>query len=253
MIDCVDAIWDNYPEDSLKSLTHQRRGIGSLTRITDGHNQIPSHQLNSGFLTNWDNKNELFSFLSEHIVKKHLGGKLLLSTKCQSVLSNRPCDVSTLQSCNKSQDQARISLNLAHAPGHGHHRAHVQTVDGDIVVLVICFISTLRLSEVWWVSEVGWAPQYSHPRYLLLSWTFQIYDINNFPCHQMVRHSITLPRMWQEDCLGNTPRLTDKINHPASSLGILTRRSLNGLRLSCVVRDVFRLRSMNPVTVFYKW
>ena len=35
-------------------------------------------------------------------------------------------------------------------------------------------------------------------------------------------------------------------NHRASLLGILTCKSLNGLWLSCIVRDVFRLRSMTP-------
>ena len=59
----IDAIWDNYPEGNLKSLTHQRRGTGIRTRIGDGHTQIPKHEWNSGFLKNEENKNELFSFL----------------------------------------------------------------------------------------------------------------------------------------------------------------------------------------------
>ena len=74
-------IWDNYPEDILKSVTHQRGGTDPRTRIRDGHTQIPQHDLNSGFLKYRDNKKELFSFISEHIIKKDLGGKLLLSTK----------------------------------------------------------------------------------------------------------------------------------------------------------------------------
>ena len=73
----------HYPEGNLKSLTHQRRGTGLRTRIGDGHTQIPKHEWNSGFLKNEENKKELFSFLSEEIVKKDLGGKLLLSTKCE--------------------------------------------------------------------------------------------------------------------------------------------------------------------------
>ena len=77
-VERIDAIWDNYPEGNLKSLTHQRRGTGQLTKIWDGHTQIPKHEWNSGFLKNEENKEELFSFLSEEIVKKDLGGKLLL-------------------------------------------------------------------------------------------------------------------------------------------------------------------------------
>ena len=93
-------------------------------------------------------KTELFSFLSEQIVKKHVGGK---SSQCESVLSNGPCDVSTLQPCNNTQDQARISRHLANDPGHGHHTAYVRTVDCGIVFLVICFFSTLRRPSKLWV------------------------------------------------------------------------------------------------------
>ena len=85
-VERIDAIWDNYPEGNLKSLTHQRRGTGLRTRIGDGHTQIPKHEWNSGFLKNEENKKELFSFLSEEIVKKDIGGKLLLSTKCEREL-----------------------------------------------------------------------------------------------------------------------------------------------------------------------
>ena len=77
-VERIDAIWDNYPEGNLKSLTHQRRGTDLRTRIGDGHTQIPKHEWNSGFLKNEENKKELFSFPSEEIVNKDLGGKLLL-------------------------------------------------------------------------------------------------------------------------------------------------------------------------------
>ena len=93
LVDCIDAILLNDPEDSLESLKHQRRGTGPRTRIRDGHTQIRKHDLNSGFLKNKDHKKELLSFHCEHIDKKRLCGKLLLSTKCACVLSNIPCDV----------------------------------------------------------------------------------------------------------------------------------------------------------------
>ena len=111
-VERIDAIWDNYPEGNLKSLTHQRRGTGLRTRIGDGHTQIPKHEWNSGFLKNEENKKELFSFLSEEIVKKDLGGKLLLSTKCERVLSNRPYDVSALEPCNHSEADTMIVRHL---------------------------------------------------------------------------------------------------------------------------------------------
>ena len=145
----LDAIWDTYPEHSLKSLTHQRRGTGPRTRIGDGQTRIPKHDWNSGFLKNEENKKELFCFLSDEIVKHDMGGKLLLSTKCDSVLSNRQCDVSALQPCNHCEADTRIFLHLAHAAAHGHHKAYVRTVDSDVVVIAIHFFSTLGLSELW--------------------------------------------------------------------------------------------------------
>ena len=156
-VERIDAIWDNYPEGNLKSLTHPRRGTGLRTRIGDGHTQIPKHEWNSGFLKNEENKNELFSFLSEEIVKKDLGGKLLLSTKCERVLSNRPCDVSALEPCNHSEADTMIFRHLAHASGQGHQTAYVRTVDSDIVILVIRFFTTLGLVELlgWLRESVG--------------------------------------------------------------------------------------------------
>ena len=124
-VERIDAIWDNYPEGNLKSLTHQRRGNGLRTTIGDGHTQIPKHEWNSGFLKNEENKKELFSFLSEEIAKKDLGGKLLLSTKCERVLSNRPCDVSALEPCNHSEADTRIFLHIAPASGQGHQTAYM--------------------------------------------------------------------------------------------------------------------------------
>ena len=144
-----DAIWDNYPEDNLKSLMHQRRGTGPRTRIGDGHTQITKHEWNSGFLKNEENKKELFPFLGEEIVKKDLGGKLLLSTKCERVRSNRPCDVPALEPCNHSEADTRKCLHLAQASGQGHQTAYVRTVDSDIVVLAIRFFPTRGLVELW--------------------------------------------------------------------------------------------------------
>ena len=90
MVERIDVIWDNYPEGNLKSLTHQRRGTGLRTRIGEGHNQIPKHEWNSGFLKNEENKKELFSFLSEEIVKKYLPNvrEFFLTDHVMCLLSN---------------------------------------------------------------------------------------------------------------------------------------------------------------------
>ena len=76
-------------------------------------------------LKNEENKKELFSFLSDEIVKKDLGGKLLLSTKCERVISNRPCDASALETYNHSEADTMICRHLAHASGQGHQTAYM--------------------------------------------------------------------------------------------------------------------------------
>jgi hypothetical protein len=145
----VDAVWDTYPEDNLKTLTHHRRGVGPRTRIGDGQTRIPKQYWNTGFLKNTDNKRELFPFLSAQLVKQDLGGRLLLSTYKESVLSNKQHDVSGLQPCNHIEADTRILLHLAHAAQQRHQVALVRTVDSDVVILAIHFFSSLGLSQLW--------------------------------------------------------------------------------------------------------
>ena len=145
----IDAVWDTYPDENLKTLTHNRRGLGPRTRICDGNTRIPKHEWNSGFLKNTDNKKELFPFLSKQLVKQNLGGRLLISTNLQGVLSNIRADVSGLQPCNHTEADTKIILHLAHAASQGHQMALVRTVDSDVVILAIHWFASLGLSELW--------------------------------------------------------------------------------------------------------
>ena len=78
-----------------------------------------------------------------------MGGKLFLSTHFESVLSNRHCDLTTLQLCNHSEADTRILLHLAHATEDGHTTAYIRTVDSDVLVLAVWFFNTLGLSQLW--------------------------------------------------------------------------------------------------------
>ena len=146
----IDAVWDNYPEENnLKALTQKKRGNGPRTRVGQGNTQIPKSQWNSGFLKNEENKKELFSFISTKISRADMDGKLLITTKSDGVLSNRPCDLSNLQPCNHAEADTRIILHLVHAAQQGHKKAYVRTVDSDIIVLALRFFETLGLTELW--------------------------------------------------------------------------------------------------------
>ena len=90
----IDPTWDTYPEDNLKALIHHRHGLGPRTIICDGQTWIPMKEQKTGFLKNIENKKELFNFLSAEVVKHNLGGKLILTTINESLLSNRKHDMS---------------------------------------------------------------------------------------------------------------------------------------------------------------
>ena len=116
----LDIVFDTYPEENLKAQTHQRRATGSRTKV-NGRTPIPKCNWNSDFLKNEGNKEELFVYISEELTKHGMSGKLLLSTKKDAVLSNRPgYDMSALQPCNHPEADTRIFLHLAHAGANGH-------------------------------------------------------------------------------------------------------------------------------------
>ena len=193
----IDAIWDNYPEENnIKALTDKRRGNGSRTRIGNGSTKIPKHKWNSGFLKN-ENKKELFSFISTQISKNDMGGKLLLSTRFETVLSSRPCDVTTLQPCNHSEADTRILLHLAHAAEHGHTKTYVRTVDSDGVVLAVRCLEYIGLSELW-VSfgtgkKLSWHSNTYHP---LQYRSIKVLGTAPLPQSNRMWHNFTVSWMW---------------------------------------------------------
>ena len=71
-----------------------------------------------------------------------------LVPRFETVLSNKHCDLTTLQPCNHSEADTRIFLHLAHAAKQGHTKAYVRTVDSDVVVLAVGFFETLGLTEL---------------------------------------------------------------------------------------------------------
>lgn len=52
-------------------------------------------------------------------------------------------------SCNHNEADTRIFLHLAQAVAQNHRKAHVRTIDSDMVVLAVHFFSTLGLTGFW--------------------------------------------------------------------------------------------------------
>ena len=146
----IDAVWDTYPEQNLKSQTQQRLGSVARTRIEqdgDGSIIIPKRDWQS-YLKHFENKKALFSFVSKQLAKTDMDGILLISTESEKVFSNEPFDVSALQSYNHPEADTQIILHLAHASSQGHDKAVVRNVDSGIVVLAIAFYEQLGLLEL---------------------------------------------------------------------------------------------------------
>ena len=99
-----------------------------------------------------------------------MGGKLLLCTRFETVRSNRPCDVTTLQKCNHLEADTRILLNLAHAAEHGHTKVYVRTVDSDVVVLAVRCFEPLGQSELW----VGFGTGNNYPNIPIRTFTVRM-------------------------------------------------------------------------------
>ena len=145
----VDAVWDVYPDKSLKMQAHLRRGTGPRTRITqDGSTPIPKRDWQK-YLSNTENKKEFFSFCSQKLTENTMDGILLLTTASESVLANKhSTDISGLQPCNHSEADSHIILHLADTSRQGHDQAYVRTVDSDVVVHAIAFFEELHFSKL---------------------------------------------------------------------------------------------------------
>jgi len=147
----VDAVWDRYQDASLKSQTRFKRGDAGRHRTrVSAKTPIPKGSEWQKFLTNSNNKDELFNFLSEQLAELTTGAKYhLFTTKASHVLSNRPSDVLTMSPCQHEEADTRMMLHLQHAAEQGHAKAYLRTVDTDVVVQTVYHFNQLKMSEIW--------------------------------------------------------------------------------------------------------
>ena len=147
----LDAVWDTYLELNLKMQAHLRRGNGARTQLApEGRAPIPKRDWQK-YLSNSDNKKELFAYGSRQLTNGDIDGILIVTTNRSRVLTNKQneCDLAGLFPCNHSEADSRIMLHLMHAVSQSYIVAYVWTVDSDIVVLAIAFFDQLRLPKLW--------------------------------------------------------------------------------------------------------
>ena len=147
----VDAVWDTYQDASLKSQARAKWGEtkGQRTRVSTTI-PIPKGAEWQKFLKEYENKNELFHFLSEQLAQCTSDARYhLFTTNADTVLTNRPTDVAGLSPCRQEEADTRMMLHLCHAAEQGHRKAYLRTVDTDVVVLAIYHFHQLNLTELW--------------------------------------------------------------------------------------------------------
>ena len=151
-VERLDVIWDRYFPDSLKQSTREKRkhlGTAQRRRVLSG-SPVPSNW--DSFLRIDANKDELFHFLSESMETYNTGGKVLISTydeKVMTTVQDTIMDIDSLQPCSHEEADTRIFLHVKHCAQQGHKRISIQTVDTDVVVLAIGHFQSLNIEELW--------------------------------------------------------------------------------------------------------
>ena len=153
----VDAVWDTYHISSLKSQTRINLGetAGRWTKVSS---QIPLPKGSEWqrFLNDSANQDALFKFLSDELHRNTSEATyLLLTTKAESVLSNRHTDITNLAPRQHEEANTRLMLHLNHAAQNAHRKAYIRTVDTDVVVLAMAYFNQLDLTELWDGLETG--------------------------------------------------------------------------------------------------
>ena len=142
----VDIIFDKYLENSLKETARKKRGKGIRRKVED-ESETPSNW--SAFRIN-GNKQELFPFLSKHIVQQLLNTKKQVATAFETeVLTLIISTTNLLAPCNHEEADTRIFLHAKHMNDHGHSSVTIRTVDTDVVVIAIAKYFSLNLKELW--------------------------------------------------------------------------------------------------------
>ncbi|KAG7172794.1 hypothetical protein Hamer_G007036 [Homarus americanus] len=153
----LDLVWDCYLKSgSLKATVRCNRGKGIRRRVI-APGPLPSNWQN--FFRNSDNKEELFSFLSEQVMQLVVKeNKQLVVTDKKQVLTVPPRkDTANLAPCNHEEADTRMMVHAADALECGHRRILIRTVDTDVVILAVALANERSevLDEIWLTFGTG--------------------------------------------------------------------------------------------------
>ena len=148
-VKCIDIVWDDYVEASLKATTRHKRGQGVRQRVAPGNKLARNWK---EFLRDGCNKQELFRLLAQCVASIHSGEKQVVSSHGQGVLSTLPLeDVSRLAPRTQEEADTRMFLHVADAVKSGFVRIVVRSVDTDVLVLTVTLVQeqTQESIQLW--------------------------------------------------------------------------------------------------------
>ena len=112
----LDIVWDVYLTDSLKAGTKSKRGQGQRRKVLP---MAPLPSTWKSFLKNYENKSDLFCFLSTTTTtttneRSPASRKILVSTCGDSVVSSSTeVDLTHMSGCTHEEADTRVFLHAA--------------------------------------------------------------------------------------------------------------------------------------------
>jgi hypothetical protein len=151
----LDLVFDVYHTNSLKQMTREKRGTGTKT-LVGANTRMPTNW--QEFLRVDENKTALFHFLANISLADYpeAEGKTVIVTYDDQVrFIVGHVDTDDIHPCSHEEADTRVILHCWHAGQFNCPRVAIRTVDTDVVVLAIAFVSKMNLQEVWIHFGVG--------------------------------------------------------------------------------------------------
>ena len=143
----LDVVFERYIENSLNSSARNRRSKGNyIRRKVEKISKSPNYW--SAFLRVNENKAELFRFLSRFIVSME-SEKGVLWAFDGDHLSNNDMDISSHTAYSHEEVDTRVLLHARQIFWSGYEKVCIQTVDTDVLVIVIALHFQTGLKELW--------------------------------------------------------------------------------------------------------
>ena len=138
----MDIVTDNYTKRNvLKEGTQLLRGSGTTVHLDPDSKFPPDFRKN--FLRNSQNKAALYHQMAEFMSRESsvICDKCIVVTQGEEVLANMATSLGT---CNHLEADVRIIVHIIDAIQSGCDHVTVRTVDSDIVILLVGFMSHFR-------------------------------------------------------------------------------------------------------------